>query len=149
VLRVGLPDVPGEGAIRDEVAVPLPVVLLPTPILPRRCDMPLFFDLSAMVPAVACFGALSFAEDGALIIAGVLAGLAGVIVTFRDRLDGWVLAGEEGTMRLGRADETVLGLVPIGAAIDDLDVILPPDDFDLASAVGFTGVLRPGVITAR
>ncbi len=46
-------------------------------------------------------------------------------------------------MRLGRADETVLDLVPIGAAIDDLDVILPPDDFDLA------GVLRPGVITAR
>ncbi len=76
-------------------------------------------------------------------------GLAGVIVTFRDRLDGWVLTGEEDTMRLGRADETVLGLVPIGAAIDDLDAILPPDDFDLAGAAGFTGVLRPGVITTR
>ena len=69
--------------------------------------------------------------------------MAGVIVTFRDRLDGWVLVGEEGAMVFGPADETVLDLVLIGDAIDDLDVILPPDDFDLA------GVLRPGVITAR
>ncbi len=76
-------------------------------------------------------------------------GLAGAIVTFRDRLDGPTLAGEEGMMRFGRAEEMVLGLVPIGAAIDDLDAILPADDFDLARAAGFTGVLRPGVITAR
>lgn len=62
-----------------------------------------------------------------------------MIVTFRDRLDGLVLAGEEGAMRFGR-DEMVLGLVPIGAAIDELD---------LAGAAVFTGVLRPGVITAR
>ncbi len=75
--------------------------------------------------------------------------MAGVIVTFRDRLDGWVLAGEEGTMRFGRADETVLGLVPIGTAIDDRDAILPPDDFELAGAAGFTAVLRPRIITAR
>ena len=75
--------------------------------------------------------------------------MAGVIITFCDRLDGWILAGEEGMTRFGRADETVLGLIPIGAAIDDLDAILPPDDFDLAGAAGFTGVLRPGVITAR
>ena len=75
-------------------------------------------------------------------------GLAGVIVTFRDRLDDFVFAGEEGMMDFGRVDETVLGLVPIGAAIDDLDVILPPDDFDLAGVAGLEGVLLPGVITA-
>ena len=75
-------------------------------------------------------------------------GLAGVIVTFRDRLDGCVLAGEEGTMVFERADETVLGLVPIGAAIDDLDVILPPDDFDLAGVAGFEDELLPRIITA-
>lgn len=72
-----------------------------------------------------------------------------MIVTFRDRLDGWVLTGEEGTMGFGRADETVFGLVLIGAAIDDLDAILLPDDFDLAGVAGFAGVLRPGVITTR
>ena len=72
-----------------------------------------------------------------------------MIVTFRDSLDGRVLAGEEGTMGFGRADDTVLSLVPIGAAIDDLDAILPPDDFDLAGVTGFAGVLRPGVITTR
>ena len=49
VLRVGLSDVPGEGATRDEVAPPWLVVLLPTPVLPGRCDMPLFFDLSPIV----------------------------------------------------------------------------------------------------
>lgn len=92
---------------------------------------------------------MPFKEDGALIIVGVLVGLAGVIVTFRDRLDGTILAGEEGVMRFGRADEMVLSLVPIGTAIDDLDAILPPDDFELGRAAGFTGVLRPGVITAR
>ncbi len=76
-------------------------------------------------------------------------GLAGVILTFRDRLDGWILAGEEGMTRFGRAAEMVLGLVPIGAAIDDLDAVLPPDDLELGRAAGFAGVLRPGVITTR
>ena len=76
-------------------------------------------------------------------------GLAGAIVTFRDRLDGCVLAGEEGTMRFGRADDTVFGLVPIGDAIDDLDTIPPPDDFDLAGVAGFAELLRPGVISTR
>ena len=90
-----------------------------------------------------------FDEDGALIIVGVLVGLAGVIVTFRDRLDDRLFAGEEGTVRFGRADETVLDLVPIGAAIDDLDAILPPDDFDFAGVADFAGLLRPGVITVR
>ena len=49
MLRVGLSDVPGESAARDEVVELLLVVLLPTPVLPRSCDMPLFFDLSAIV----------------------------------------------------------------------------------------------------
>ena len=57
-------------------------------------------------------------------------GVAGPIVTLRDRLDGRVLTGEEGR-------------VPIGDAIDGLAVILPPDDFGLAE------VLWPGVITVR
>ncbi len=52
VLRVDLSDVPGEDAAPDKVVELLLVVLLPTPILPRRCDMPLFFDLSLMVLAV-------------------------------------------------------------------------------------------------
>lgn len=42
----GLPDVTREDATRDEVAVPLLVVLLATPVLSGRCGVPLFFDLS-------------------------------------------------------------------------------------------------------
>ena len=51
-LPSGLSDAPGEDATRCEVAVPLLIVLLPTPILPRRSEMPLFFDLSPIVVAV-------------------------------------------------------------------------------------------------
>ncbi len=89
VLRVDLADVPGKGATRGEVGVPLLVVLLPTPALPRRCDMPLFFDLSAMV--------LAARPEETYSDATVREPAAG-LVTVRSEADFPSLAGLEGLL---------------------------------------------------
>ncbi len=154
VLRVGLSDVPEEVATRGEgeAVVLLRVVLLPILALPRNDEGAAFFDLSEVVlpvrpgvGRVACLGGLVFKEEGAFIIVGVVAGLAGVIVTFRERLEGWILAGEEGLIRgVGAA---IFGLARSGTTIEDLDAEAVADVLRLPGAAGFGDAVRPGVIT--
>ena len=153
-LRVGLSDVPEEVATRGEgeVVVLLRVVLLPTLTLPRSDEGAVFFDLSEValpvrpgVGRVACLGGLAFKEEGAFIIVGVVAGLAGVIVTFREKLEGWILAGEEGLIR--GAGAAIFGLARSGTTIEDLDAEAVADVLGLPGEAGFGDVVRPGVIT--
>lgn len=153
-LRVGLSDVPEEVATRGEgeVVVLLRVVLLPTLTLPRSDEGAVFFDLSEValpvrpgVGRVACLGGLAFKEEGAFIIVGVVAGLAGAIVTFREKLEGWILAGEEGLIR--GAGAAIFGLARSGTTIEDLDAEAVADVLGLPGEAGFGDVVRPGVIT--
>jgi hypothetical protein len=66
-------------------------------------------------------------------------------VTFRERLDGWILAGEEGLIR--GAGAAVFGFGRSGTIIEDLDAEPVADLLGLPDAADLGDVVRPGVIT--